>query len=96
MAIITFLSDFGYTEHYVASVKARLVSSQPAIPIVDISHAIQPFDIAHAVHILSAVFQDFPKGTVHLIAVDTQGTKSGKYHAAYRGIPIGPPARYCE
>src|SRR5688572_23694441 len=81
MAIITFLSDFGYTEHYVASVKARLVSSQPTIPIVDISHAIQPFDIAHAVYVISAVFRDFPEGTVHLIAVETQGSKTGKFHA---------------
>src|SRR5688572_11185695 len=86
MHFITFLSDFGYRDHYVASVKARILSSEPKAQIVDISHAVEPFDIAHAVHILSAVFQDFPKGTVHLIAVDTQGTKSGKYHAAkYKG-----------
>ncbi|MBK0402177.1 SAM-dependent chlorinase/fluorinase [Adhaeribacter sp. BT258] len=82
MPIITFLSDFGYRDHYVASVKARLLSSQPNTPLVDISHAVEPFDIAHAVYILSAVFRDFPEGTVHLVAVDTQNSKSGKYHAA--------------
>src|SRR5436190_14463343 len=81
MPIITFLSDFGYIDHYVAAVKARLVSSQPNTPIVDISHAIQPFDIAHAVYVLSSVFRDFPEGTVHLVAVDTQGSKTGKFHA---------------
>ena len=86
MPIITFLSDFGYKDHYVASVKARILSSQPTAAIVDISHAVQPFDIAHAVFVLSAVFRDFPEGTVHLVAVDTQNSKSGKYHAAsYKG-----------
>lgn len=86
MAIITFLSDFGYRDHYVAAVKARLLSSQPNTQIVDISHGIEPFDIAHGVFVLSSVFRDFPEGTVHLIAVDTQGAKSGKFHAAkYQG-----------
>lgn len=86
MRIITFLSDFGYIDHYVAAVKARLLSSQPEARIVDISHAIEPFDIAHAVYVLSAVFRDFPEGTVHLVGVDTQGAKSGKFHAAkYKG-----------
>ena len=81
MAIITFLSDFGYTEHYVAAVKARLLSRKSDVTIVDISHAIQPFDIAHAVYVLSSVFRDFPEGTVHLVAVDTQGSKTNKFHA---------------
>lgn len=81
MAIITFLSDFGFTEHYVAAVKARLLSRQPDQTIVDISHAIHPFDIAHAVFVLGSVFRDFPEGTVHLVAVDTQGSKTGKFHA---------------
>ena len=86
MHFITFLSDFGYRDHYVASVKARMLSSQPNAQIIDISHAVEPFDIAHAVHVLASVYRDFPEGTVHLVAVDTQGTKSGKYLAAkYKG-----------
>jgi S-adenosylmethionine hydrolase len=86
MALITFLSDFGYTEHYAASVKARILSRDPEARIVDISHGITPFDIAHGVFVLSSVFRDFPEGTVHLVAVDTHGNKSGKYHAIkYQG-----------
>lgn len=82
MGLITFLSDFGYRDHYVAAVKARILSSDPEARIVDISHSVTPFDIAHGVYVLSAVFRDFPEGTVHLVAVDTHGGKSGKYHAA--------------
>ncbi|PRY08879.1 hypothetical protein CLV24_12044 [Pontibacter ummariensis] len=81
MAVITFMSDFGYTDHYVAAVKAKILSQDPQATIVDISHAIEPYNIAHAEFVLGAVLNDFPEGTVHLVGVDTHG-KHGKYHAA--------------
>ncbi|TGD82674.1 SAM hydrolase/SAM-dependent halogenase family protein [Hymenobacter wooponensis] len=82
MGLITFLSDFGYRDHYVAAVKARILQLAPAIPVLDISHAIEPFNIAHAVHVLSAVFRDFPVGTVHLIGVNDLGAPRAAWHAA--------------
>ncbi|MFT6972313.1 MAG: S-adenosylmethionine hydrolase, partial [Roseivirga sp.] len=47
MALVTFTSDFGHGDHYVAAVKGALLSQEPTLNIVDISHAIKPFDIAH-------------------------------------------------
>ncbi|MCJ8164682.1 SAM-dependent chlorinase/fluorinase [Pontibacter sp. E15-1] len=86
MALITFTSDFGYTDHYVAAVKAKILSQEPQATIVDVSHAIEPYNIAHAQYVLGAVYADFPEGTVHLIAVDTHGSKQGRFHAArYKG-----------
>ncbi|WP_018478982.1 SAM hydrolase/SAM-dependent halogenase family protein [Pontibacter roseus] len=86
MAVITFTSDFGYTDHYVAAVKASILSLQPQATIVDISHGIEPFNIPQAEYVIGAAFREFPEGTVHLVAVDTHGCKRGKYHAAkYRG-----------
>lgn len=81
MAIITFMSDFGTEDHYVAAVKAKILSINPGINIVDISHNIKPFDIAHASYVLGAVFRDFPEGTVHLCAVDTVGQRNSRYIA---------------
>ncbi len=72
MAIITFTSDFGWKDHYIASVKARIFNFNPNVKVVDISHAIEPHNIAHAAFVLNAVFRDFPRGTVHLVAVNTQ------------------------
>lgn len=69
MAIVTFLSDFGDSDHYVAAVKASILKENPNINIVDISHQISMGDIGHAAYVLEAVFRDFPQGTVHLIAV---------------------------
>lgn len=81
MAIITFMSDFGTEDHYVAAVKAKILSINPGINIVDISHNIKPFDIAHASYVMGSVFRDFPKGTVHLCAVDSVGQKNSRFIA---------------
>jgi S-adenosyl-L-methionine hydrolase (adenosine-forming) len=70
MAVITFMSDFGLEDHYVAAVKAAIIKQNSGITIVDISHKIKLGDIGHAAYLLKSVFRDFPKGTVHLCAVD--------------------------
>lgn len=73
MAIVTLLTDSGETDHYVAAIKAKILSVNPGLTITDISHKILPCDLAHAAFVLKSVFNDFPRGTVHLIAVDSTG-----------------------
>lgn len=76
MALITFMSDFGTVDHYVAAVKAAIVSEAPTQIITDITHDIQPFDISHAANVLRNVYKDFPDETVHIVAVDAMREKS--------------------
>ncbi len=73
MAIVTLLTDSGETDHYAAAIKAKILSINPGLTIIDISHRIQPCDIAHGAFVLKSVFGDFPKGTVHLVGVDSTG-----------------------
>jgi S-adenosylmethionine hydrolase len=73
MGVLTLLTDFGYRDHYVAALKARLLHLAPSLAVMDISHGVEPYNIAHAVHVLRAVFRDFPLGTTHLIAVSDYG-----------------------
>lgn len=75
MAIITLLTDAGESDHYIAAIKARVLSANPDARIVDISHHIRMFDIGHGAFVLRAVFRDFPKGTVHLVGVDSGGNR---------------------
>lgn len=75
MAIVTLLTDSGESDHYVAAIKAKIISVNPGIRVEDISHKIKPADIAHAAFVLRAVFRDFPKGTVHLVGVDSTGNR---------------------
>lgn len=81
MAIITFMSDFGRRDHYVAAVKAKIFQYNPSAQIVDISHEITPFDIAHGAFVLSSIFRDFPAGSVHLVAVNSQLKSHEKFIA---------------
>jgi S-adenosylmethionine hydrolase len=73
MAIVTLLTDSGETDHYVAAIKAKILGINPGLTLVDISHKIQACDIAHGAFVLNSVFRDFPKGTVHLVGVDSTG-----------------------
>ena len=76
MAIITFTSDFGETDHYVAAVKAKILSINPNLTIVDITHNVGVGDLAHASFVLKSVFRDFPKGSIHLVAVGSAKSRS--------------------
>lgn len=75
MAIVTLLTDSGESDHYVAAIKARILTINPGLKIVDITHRISSSDIGHAAFILRSVFRDFPKGTVHLVGVDSTGQR---------------------
>ena len=79
MALVTFLSDFGDKDYYVPAVKAKMLSINPQLNIIDITHSIPPFDIEHAAFILRSTFRDFPKGTVHLVGINTVGAMTQGY-----------------
>lgn len=72
MPLVTFTSDFGNSDHYVAYVKAVMLSEDAQLSIVDISHQITSFDISHMAFTLAAVFREFPTGTVHFIGQDEE------------------------
>ena len=81
MAIVTLLTDSGTSDHYVAAIKARIISINQAVRIEDITHDIKPGDIGHAAFVLRSVFREFPMQTVHLIGVDATGNKNDPFIA---------------
>lgn len=70
MPLVTFTSDFGNADHYVAAVKAAILGKSPAVQIIDLSHNIKPFDIPHLAFTIKSVFREFPSGTIHLIGLN--------------------------
>ena len=70
MSIITLLTDFGGDDEYVGVMKGVILSACPTVSIVDITHQIDPQDIAQAAYMIPASYRFFPAGTVHLIVVD--------------------------
>lgn len=81
MALVTLLSDAGESDHYVSAIKAKILSTNPGLTLVDISHQVEPCNIAHGAYVLKSVFRDFPKGTVHLVAVHSTGEADSPFVA---------------
>ena len=70
MNTITFTSDFGTSDWFTAAVKGEILKLASDVRILDITHNIAPFDIRGAAFLLYAVYDNYPKGTVHLAVVD--------------------------
>ncbi len=72
MPVLTLTSDFGSKDPDLAVLKAQIMQAFPDFRIVDISHDITPFDLEEAFYILKNSLFRFPKGTIHLLALDTE------------------------
>lgn len=83
MPIITLTTDFGIKDPFVASVKGKIYTELPDVKIVDISHEIEPFDIAEGAFIVKNSYSNFPKGSIHIIGVDDLTTPHKKPIAAF-------------
>ena len=81
MAIVTLTSDFGHRDAYVAILKATLLSLDVNITLIDVSHEVDPANIAHGAFLIGSAYANFPKKTVHLVAVDSLGTPNNKFIA---------------
>jgi hypothetical protein len=68
--IVTLLTDFGTADGYVAEVKGVLLSRAPGCAVVDLTHDIEPGDVAAAAWAIARAWRTFPPGTVHLCVVD--------------------------
>ena len=68
--IITLTTDFGLNDHFVGAMKGVILDIVPEAAIVDISHAVQAFDVLDGALAISQAYSYFPPRTVHLVVVD--------------------------
>jgi S-adenosylmethionine hydrolase len=68
--LITLLTDFGTADYFVGAMKGVILSINADARIVDITHEIPPQDVRAGAYTLSAVYQTFPAGTIHVAVVD--------------------------
>ena len=68
--IITLTTDFGLTDPYVGAMKGVILSLNPQVRIIDISHQMGPGDIQAAARLLTETYSFFPTGSIHLGVVD--------------------------
>lgn len=68
--IVTLLTDFGDQDHYVAAMKGVMLSINPNLTFVDITHQIPPQDIQSGAFSMGQAYAYFPGETIHVAVVD--------------------------
>ena len=81
MAIITLTTDFGEKDYFGGATKGAIYSELPDVKIVDISHSVSPFNIPEAAYIIQNAYSSFPKGTIHIIGIDSEINAENKHIA---------------
>lgn len=70
MKIITITTDFGTKDPYVGIMKGVILSINPDVQIIDITHDIEPGNIMEGAYVLKESYEFFPKGTIHIAVID--------------------------
>lgn len=69
-SVITLTTDFGLDDFFVGAMKGVILSINPAVRIIDITHTIRPHDVREAAFTLAQAYAEFPPGTIHVAIVD--------------------------
>src|SRR5439155_12298543 len=67
---VVFLSDFGTADDSVAVCKGVMLSIEPRLQIVDLTHEVPPWSVAEGARLLAGAAPYYPPGTVFLAVVD--------------------------
>jgi len=74
MVLVTLTTDFGHKDYSISVIKAALLGKIPNVSIIDISHEISPYNISEAAYILKSAYKAFPKGSIHIVGVESEFT----------------------
>ena len=72
MSIITLTTDFGIKDFHVSKIKGLLNIELNNPKIIDISHEISPFNIIEGAYVIKNAYQNFPRGSIHIINIDSE------------------------
>ncbi len=68
--VITLTTDFGLADPFVGVMKGVILSINPRVKIIDLTHGIEPYGIMEAALTVGMNYTYFPDGTVHVVVVD--------------------------
>tara|TARA_B100001029_G_C15060783_1_gene458277 strand:+ start:1206 stop:2036 length:831 start_codon:yes stop_codon:yes gene_type:complete len=83
MSIVTLTTDFGNKDYSVAAVKGAILSTFKNPKIIDISHQIEPYNVTQAAYVLKNAYRNFPKGSIHIVGVESEKTPENNHLAMY-------------
>ncbi len=68
--IVTLTTDYGTNDHLVGVMKGVILSINPEVNIVDITHSVLPHDLLDGALAIGQAYKYFPPKTVHVVVVD--------------------------
>ncbi len=75
MQIVTFTSDFGLDDYYVAILKGAMLRQDPELHFIDITHRVKPYDIVQGAFVLKNAYHNFPENSIHVISVNNDSER---------------------
>ncbi|MDZ7359148.1 MAG: S-adenosyl-l-methionine hydroxide adenosyltransferase family protein [candidate division KSB1 bacterium] len=67
---VALLTDYGAQDHYVAQLQGVILSINPKVRLVHITHEVPTYDIRQGSFMLATAAGDFPRGTIFVAVVD--------------------------
>lgn len=68
--IITLTTDYGTNDHLVGVLKGVILRINPEATIIDITHAVTPYDLLDGALAIASAYPYFPARTIHVVIVD--------------------------
>jgi len=68
--VVVLLTDFGLSDHYVATMKGVMLALSPNLHVIDLTHDVEAQNVPRAAYLLWASYRYFPKKTVFTCVVD--------------------------
>jgi S-adenosylmethionine hydrolase len=68
--IITLTTDYGTNDHLVGVLKGVILKINPEATIIDITHAVTPYDLLDGALAIASAYPYFPPRTIHVVVVD--------------------------
>ncbi|MDF1547281.1 MAG: SAM-dependent chlorinase/fluorinase [Bacteroidales bacterium] len=75
MQFITLISDWNSADYYIGAIKGRILSRCPEAVIVDVNHQVTSHNTVQAAFVVKNTYHNFPKGSIHIIAVNSEARK---------------------
>lgn len=89
--LVAFLTDYGWRDGFVAACHGVLLTTDPDLRILDVSHDVPPFDVRHGAAVLRRIAPYLPPA-VYLAVVDpgVGTTRRGIAIQAGESLLVGP------
>ena len=68
--IVTLTTDYGTNDHLVGAMKGVILSINPEVQIVDITHNVIAHDVLDGALTIGQAYKYFPSKTIHVVVID--------------------------